>query len=353
MVFNETKVIPARILIRKPTGAQIEIFCLEPSEPSGDYQLALQQGPGCEWLCLVGNARRWKEEDISTRLNENGHNITLHVTKILRKEDKFRLRFDWEPQNLSFSEILEAFGKIPLPPYIHRESEENDRIRYQTVFARQEGSVAAPTAGLHFTQNILDELTAKGSIISRINLHVGAGTFKPVTSQSLAGHRMHTEYVHVSADFINRLINHWGKPVILVGTTTVRTVESLYWQGVKWMKKKPVHPNLEIFQWDPYEIEKKDQAPVKEALEALKFYMSSNRLDSLHGFTSLLIAPTYSYKVPDAMITNFHMPKSTLLLLVAAFIGEDWRKAYQYAISKDFRFLSYGDSCLFFKPQSK
>lgn len=349
MVFNETRVIPARLLVKKPTGATIELFCLEPAGLVRDYQLAMQQGPGCEWKCYVGNARRWKSDTLDTTLDSDHGTISLSATKIQKQDDHFLIRFEWTPEALSFSEILESFGKIPLPPYIRREADENDQRRYQTVYAREKGSVAAPTAGLHFTRKVLDELIGMGITLSTVNLHVGAGTFKPVTTEKLSGHQMHTEFVSVSADFLEKLVREAKRPTILVGTTTIRTIESLYWQGLRWMKSPPADTELQVGQWEPYTYQEKEQAPAKEAFEALLYYLRELGQSHISGYTSLLIAPGYRYKVPDAVITNFHMPQSTLLLLIAAYIGEAWKEAYRYALDHGFRFLSYGDSCLFFK----
>ena len=349
MVFNETRVIPARILIEKPTGARIELFCLEPAGLVKDYQLALQQGPGCEWKCYVGNARRWKGDTLESTVDSYHGAIRLSATRIRKQDDHFLIRFEWTPESLAFSEVLESFGKIPLPPYIRREADANDHTRYQTVYAREEGSVAAPTAGLHFTEKILEGLVEKGVTLSTVNLHVGAGTFKPVTAEKLSGHQMHTEFIRVSANFLEKMAQQADRPTILVGTTTVRTIESLYWQGLKWMKNPPSHPELHIGQWEPYTHEQKAHPPVEEAFGALLQSLRASGQSHLSGYTSLLIAPGYAYKVPDAVITNFHMPQSTLLLLIAAFIGDAWKEAYRYALDKEFRFLSYGDSCLFFK----
>lgn len=349
LIFNQTRVIPARIIMQKPTGARIEIFCLEPAGVVLDYQLAMQQGPGCEWKCLVGNARRWKSDVIESQIESGHEQLLLKIRKVRQEKDHYVIRFEWSPGSYTFSEILEIYGKIPLPPYIHREADENDRDRYQTVFAKEKGSIAAPTAGLHFTEEILAEMGQKNISTSAINLHVGAGTFKPVTSEELSGHSMHTEFISVNAAIIKDFIQAPDKKTILVGTTTVRTMESLYWQGAKWMQQKPDHLQMDIRQWDPYDLSIKDRPPLKEALEALLYYMDRHDQKILSGYTSLMIAPGYTYMVPDAIITNFHMPRSTLLLLVAAFIGDDWLKAYEYALEHDFRFLSYGDSCLFFK----
>lgn len=349
LVLNETKVIPARLILNKPSGARIEIFCLEPSGLVSDYQLALQQGPGCEWKCYIGNARRWKSDCIEGTVQGPDIHVKLSARKVSSHDDHYIVRFEWAPSSLSFSEILAIFGKIPLPPYIHRDSEEEDKSRYQTVFARSEGSVAAPTAGLHFTEEVLNALRARNIDLLKINLHVGAGTFKPVSSENLSGHAMHSEYVDVTTSLIRDFLNYPDRPTVAVGTTTVRTLESLYWQGAKWLKKKPRVAQMDIRQWDPYEFSASDLPPVKEALETVLYYIDKERTGGISGYTSLFIAPGYPYRIPDAMITNFHLPQSTLLLLVSAFIGNVWKDVYQYALEKNFRFLSYGDSCLFFR----
>jgi len=349
LILNETKVIPARIIFNKPTGARIEIFCLEPSGLVNDYQLALQQGPGCEWKCYVGNSRRWNSASIEGTLEIAGQRVRLLALKVSRQEDHFIIRFEWMPGSLSFSEILEHFGKVPLPPYIQRDTVEADKDRYQTVFARKQGSVAAPTAGLHFTGDILSRLHEHDITTSAINLHVGAGTFKPVSSDQLSGHTMHSEHITVSANLIREITENQARKNILVGTTTVRTMESLYWLGARWLREKPGLVQMDISQWEPYQLPAKNQPPVTEAFEALLFYLERDGLMSICGHTSLLIAPGYRYKVPDVIITNFHMPQSTLLLLVSAFIGDAWKEVYRYALDNNFRFLSYGDSCLLFK----
>lgn len=349
LIFNETRVIPARIMIHKPTGAKVEIFCLEPFGPVRDYQMAFQQGPGCEWKCFVGNARRWTAPEITASAEYRGETVKLLARKVSREKDHFIIRFDWKPERLSFLKILDIFGKLPLPPYIRREADTADQDRYQTMFARQKGSIAAPTAGLHFTAAVMDDLAGRNIATAAINLHVGAGTFKPVNSDRLAGHAMHTEYIRVSRELICDLLREPDRKTILVGTTTVRTMESLYWQGVKWLEKRPENPVLDVEQWDPYPNNIEKLPSRKEALQTLLGVMDEHHQDFISGFTSLLIAPGYPYRFPDAMITNFHLPQSTLLLLVAAFIGDEWKLVYRYALDNGFRFLSYGDSCLFLR----
>lgn len=347
IIFNETRVIHARMIFRKESGTRIEVFCLEPAD-SLDTQLAFQQKGSCIWRCLVGNAKRWKHVKLVLNVESDQQLFKVSVEKLERVDDTFLVRFNWEPEHLTFSEILEIAGHIPLPPYLEREDQPEDAVTYQTLFARNDGSVAAPTAGLHFTPGVLESLTQKNIEIARITLHVGAGTFRPVSAETLEGHQMHKEEVNVPLEIINKLIEYQDRNVILVGTTTVRTIESLYWQGLKWLLSEPAHPIMQVDQWDPYSIE---QQSVLLALQKLKEVLERNHLSALRGTTSLLIAPGYHFQFPNLIITNFHQPKSTLLLLVSAFIGEGWRDAYDYALKHDFRFLSYGDSCLFFKKR--
>jgi len=348
IIFNETRVIHARLIFQKASGTRIEVFCLEPAYAL-DTQLAFQQKGSCTWRCLVGNARRWKSGALTLIVVKNGQEVQVTVEKEARKDDTFLVQFRWQPDHLTFSEILEFTGHIPLPPYLKREDQEDDTVRYQTMFARNDGSVAAPTAGLHFTPKVLSTLADKNIEVERITLHVGAGTFRPVSSEMLDGHQMHSEEVVIPVNVINKLLKYEGKPVILVGTTTVRAIESLYWQGVKWLMNKPELPVLDVAQWDPYSLMVSHPVTPIESLTKVIEVLEHNRSSELKGKTSLLIAPGYRYQFPDVIITNFHQPKSTLLLLVSAFLGDDWRKAYDYALEHDFRFLSYGDSCLFIK----
>ncbi|MBK7212849.1 MAG: S-adenosylmethionine:tRNA ribosyltransferase-isomerase [Bacteroidales bacterium] len=350
IIFNETKVIHARLVFRKPTGSRIEVFCLEPYEPS-DIQLAFQQMNSCSWKCFIGNAKRWKNENMEMEVDFQGQSLKLVAEKIERVGEAFIIRFSWNRNDLTFSEVLEQLGKIPLPPYIHRETTLEDSIRYQTVFARNEGSVAAPTAGLHFSAAVMESLRKKKLEIGKVTLHVGAGTFKPVSSETLQGHQMHTEQVSISLELIKKLRESIGKPVILVGTTTTRAIESIYWQGLKWINAEPGNPLMEVQQWDPYTLSGERGISVTEALEKVIGVLNVFGCTELNGSTSLLIAPGYEYHFPTILITNFHQPKSTLLLLVSAFAGEDWKNAYDYAIGEQFRFLSYGDSCLFYKKE--
>jgi S-adenosylmethionine:tRNA ribosyltransferase-isomerase len=353
LISNETRVVHARLLFRKPSGAHIEIFCLEPVEPSNDIQLAFQQQQNCTWKCLVGNARRWKSGPLEIVSEMECSPVQLTATLTERDETGFYIRFNWTPSHLTFAQVLEHFGKIPLPPYISREASETDNTRYQTVFARKDGSVAAPTAGLHFTPEVLSSLEKKHIKTGSVTLHVGAGTFKPVSSETIGDHHMHFEQVIVPVRLLKEILKYKNKHITLVGTTTVRTLESVYWQGVKWLQKNPESAVMHIEQWDPYLSLPEKLVSTEESLQCVIETLERFGLAELHGETALMIAPGYTYHIPGAIITNFHQPKSTLLLLVAAFIGEKWKDAYQYALSNNFRFLSYGDSCLFFKHHLK
>jgi len=351
LISNETRVVHARLLFRKPSGALIEVFCLEPVEPTRDIQLAFQQKQKCTWKCLVGNARRWKSGPLKMTIEVDAELVTLTANLITKDNATYLVKFDWTLSDLTFAQILEHFGKIPLPPYISREASESDNTTYQTVFARNDGSVAAPTAGLHFTPGVLSALKKRNIETASITLHVGAGTFKPVSTDTIGEHHMHFEQVIVPVQLLKEIIRYKYKHITLVGTTTVRTLESVYWQGVKWLQDKPVSPALFIEQWEPYKQPPGINIPTEAALQCVIDTLEKAGLTELHGETSLMIAPGYKYHIPDAIITNFHQPKSTLLLLVAAFVGKQWRQAYNYALAHNFRFLSYGDSCLFFKHE--
>ena len=345
LLFNETKVIQARLLFKKPTGASIEIFCLEPVEPTNDFQLAFQQKPPVVWKCLVGNARRWKSGKLQTTITIAGRKIFLIAEKVQQLSDSFLISFYWEQNTILFSDILESSGIIPLPPYLHREPIESDKERYQTVYARLNGSVAAPTAGLHFTNKILSQLLENGMVTEKVTLHVGAGTFKPVSSETISEHEMHTEKVIVKKETLYKLLNQLGNPIIPVGTTSMRTIESLFWMALK------IHLDLTskfvVNQWDPYEIKIPKAFDAKVAIQFLIDTLDKTSQDQLKGETRLMIAPGYKFKLATGLITNFHQPKSTLLLLVSALIGKKWKEAYDFALHNNFRFLSYGDSCLF------
>ena len=344
LVFNNTKVIHARLFFQKPTGSMIEVFCLEP------YQMpvsqAFDQRQQCTWTCFIGNNKKWKEGSLSRSVVINGQQITLFADRKQAVGNAWIVQFSWTG-DASFAEIIDQAGVIPLPPYLHREAVSSDNERYQTVYAKWEGSVAAPTAGLHFTPEVFETLKAKSIDTDFITLHVGAGTFKPVNTLTIGEHEMHIEKIEIARQNIECLLNHFGQPIIPVGTTTVRTIESVYWFGVK-LSQNPQLEAMHVMQWDPYELAEK-ALPTNQAYQNVLDWMERNDLDRLDGDTQLMIAPGYTYHVIDGLITNFHQPKSTLLLLVSALIGDAWHDCYQYALDHDFRFLSYGDSCLFLK----
>ncbi len=346
LVFNNTKVIQARLHFRKETGALIELFCLEPVEPN-DYALNFQQTSCASWLCMVGNLKRWKEGVLQREMIVKGKPLTLTAERERCNDMEQRITFRWNNPEVTFADILEIFGELPIPPYLNRKAEERDKESYQTVYSKIEGSVAAPTAGLHFTPNLLEQLEKRGIEREELTLHVGAGTFKPVKSSKLEGHVMHTEYIAVHRTTLEKLITYSGK-VIAVGTTSVRTLESLYYIG-SILRTNPdaTEEELSIRQWQPYQEEKAgEKVPVIEILQAILAYLNRHQTEVLHTTTQLLIVPGYEYKIVKGMITNFHQPKSTLLLLVSAFVQGEWRKIYDYALTHDFRFLSYGDSSL-------
>ncbi len=343
MVFNNTKVIQARLHFRKETGALIEIFCLEPVQPR-DYALNFQQTEQVSWLCMIGNLKKWKEGVLKRQMNVKGKEITLSATRKGTYGTSHWIDFAWDDSEVTFSDILEMFGELPIPPYLNRNTQESDKETYQTVYSKIKGSVAAPTAGLHFTRRVLDALRAKGVDLEEVTLHVGAGTFKPVKSEEIAGHEMHTEYISVTKTTIEKLIAHGGKAVA-VGTTSVRTLESLYYIGVILSQNPDANEaDLHVDQWQPYEIP--STLTATGALSCILDYMNRQGLEALHTRTQILIAPGYKYKIVERMVTNFHQPQSTLLLLVSAFVKGDWCRIYGYALSHDFRFLSYGDSSL-------
>jgi S-adenosylmethionine:tRNA ribosyltransferase-isomerase len=347
VIFNDTRVIHARLLFNKSSGSPIEIFCLEPMTPLRDLQQAFQQTRQVEWLCLVGNSKRWKEGMLELILDHDGQSIKISAERIRKMENgNSQIRFTWDPPGKSFAEILELFGKIPLPPYITRKPVSQDEITYQTIYARHDGSVAAPTAGLHFTENVMGSLKERNIEILNFILHVGAGTFKPVSADVLADHEMHAEQVCLPVKSLETLHDSLNKPIIAVGTTSTRLLESLYWHGVKVLHGWSDAPMMDVRQWDPYELPANREISREEALEAVISGCKQAGAEIVQGKTSLMIAPGYRFRYPDILITNFHQPRSTLLLLIAAFIGEDWKKAYQYALEHEFRFLSYGDSCL-------
>ena len=366
LIFNETKVVRARLQFTKESGAAIEIFCLEPITGNGDYQLAFSSSSPSRWRCLVGNSRRWKNDKLSLEVNvtrrvaesqshkdtnsqeptAKSQKATLYAERLEKNDNYSVVEFSWEPTELSFAEILEAAGEIPLPPYLHREAEASDRERYQTVFAKHEGSVAAPTAGLHFTNELIDKLKNEGISFEEVTLHVGAGTFRPVSSEKIGEHEMHSETIAVRKSCIENLIKNNDKTIIPVGTTSMRTIESLYWMGVMLIEEGLEERNIHLNQWFPYK-ERETLPSAEESLSAILKYMEMYHMDVFHASTALMIAPSCKVNIAKALITNFHQPKSTLLLLVSALIGDKWKDVYQYALDNDFRFLSYGDSCLF------
>ena len=342
LIYNETKVVQARIPFHKETGARIEIFCLEPVSPTQEIQEAFALSSGVIWKVLVGNSKKWKQGKLSIPFDGG----QVFAERLEQAQDYSLVRFEWEKQELSFAEVLEMVGKVPLPPYMKRDAVETDKNRYQTIFACQDGSVAAPTAGLHFTDQVFDSLKTKNITQDSVTLHVGAGTFKPVSSDSIEEHQMHAEQILIHKATIKNLLDTNFKSIIAVGTTTVRSLESLYWFGAK-LIKGDADEHINIQQWDPYNSDYQNISK-EQSLHAVLQMMKEKGLDVLTGETQLMIAPSYQYRIVNILITNFHQPKSTLLLLVSAMIGEDWKKVYDYALDNDFRFLSYGDACLFF-----
>lgn len=371
MVFNNTKVIQARMHFRKETGALIEIFCMEPYAPV-DYQLNFAQTGSVEWLCMIGNLKRWKSGALSREIVVHGKTLTLtvdrpqlsdseqHLTGLLHKADgtNHLVRFAWGDDTVSFSEVLEAVGELPIPPYLNRKTEESDLHTYQTVYSKIKGSVAAPTAGLHFTDRVLQAIDEAGIDREELTLHVGAGTFKPVKSEEIADHEMHSEFIVVKRQTIDKLIAHGGHAVA-VGTTSVRTLESLYYIGRK-LDRNPQasEEDLHVNQWEPYdEMSEQERQQIASGqvkadeltlryLKNIQEYLERSSLAALHTSTQIIIAPGYTYHIVNRIVTNFHQPQSTLLLLVSAFVNGDWRRIYDYALAHDFRFLSYGDSSI-------
>ncbi len=345
LVFNNSKVIHARLLVHNATGAAIEIFCLEPLSPSSDPAVAFTLTGSVTWKCMVGNARKWKHPlEIEVPLGERTVRVRAERGEAI--EGTFEVTFSWPDSDVSFAEWIEAYGKVPLPPYIHREAEESDTERYQTVYARHDGSVAAPTAGLHFTDDLLRSLNAKGVETEYVTLHVGAGTFKPVSSETIGGHFMHEEKILITEDFIHKMLKNSDKQLIAVGTTVTRTLESLFVVGAK------LHLGMEnplfVGQWETYDNPKIHEVTVNQSLTAILDYLKQHDTDMLRASTCLIILPTYTRHLVNGLITNFHQPKSTLLLLISNFLGDNWRRIYQHALDHEYRFLSYGDSNLYF-----
>lgn len=344
LVFNQTKVVPARLLFQKATGGRIEIFCLAPANQQMDMNSAMMIQGSIALHCLVGGASKWKKGKV---LSQERAGITLTVEWIGKTEDDFILQFNWTPNTYTFAAVLEAFGEIPLPPYLKRKPIKEDAARYQTIYAQQEGSVAAPTAGLHFTPGIFDGLKEKNIHTAAVTLHVGAGTFKPVKAAQMQGHHMHREWIDVSLAFLENWLHNIDQPLIAVGTTSLRTLESIYWLGVK-LIVQPTTTLPALEQWECYELEKAG-ITLEASLEKLIAFLKEQHRTQLITETALLIAPGYQLKTIAGLITNFHQPKSTLLLLIAAVIGEDWKKVYAHALANPYRFLSYGDSSLLWK----
>lgn len=370
MVFNNTRVIQARMHFRKETGALIEVFLMEPADPV-DYELMFQTTGHCSWLCMIGNLKKWKDGALNRDFTIKNQTLTLTAAiDRARTTEKsggtnYWVDFTWNNANISFAEILEAVGELPIPPYLNRKTEESDKTTYQTVYSKIKGSVAAPTAGLHFTDKVLADLDNHGIIRDEVTLHVGAGTFKPVKSEEIEGHNMHSEYIVVHRHTFRHLLEHDCR-CIAVGTTSVRTLESLYYIGVKLLRNPEAsEEELHVNQWEPYDLPHNDEGLVvadeafaeggiaighaitpRESIHAIEDYLERNGVDALHTSTQIIIAPGYTYKLVKMLVTNFHQPQSTLLLLVSAFLHGDWRKVYDYALSHDFRFLSYGDSNL-------
>ncbi|HTD92737.1 MAG TPA: S-adenosylmethionine:tRNA ribosyltransferase-isomerase [Chitinophagaceae bacterium] len=349
LLFNDTRVIEARLIFQKPTGGNIEIFCLEPHQRYADITSAMLQQGKVWWQCLVGGASKWKPGQVlEKKIGDATNTVVLRAAYVEKNTGHFTIELSWSPADLTFAEILHHAGAIPLPPYIKRKVEASDSERYQTVYARTDGSVAAPTAGLHFTKALFDSLAKKNIATEYLTLHVGAGTFKPVKAATMEDHEMHAEFIDVTKKTIEKILAHLRGPVIAVGTTSLRTIESLYWLGVLLQNGKQVDESsgvLELGQWDAYECAQQD-VPAENALRSLLDWMDEHASDNLIAKTRIIIAPGYKPRIAQALITNFHQPQSTLLLLLAALVGEDWRKIYDYAMENDFRFLSYGDGSL-------
>ena len=361
LVFNDTKVVEARLLFQKPTGGLIELFCLEPADHYADITTAMLQKGSVQWKCLVGGAKKWKEgalhltKEASTTASSNPPETPLKIiaNKVEILPDCFLIEFSWDPAGISFAEVLHLAGDIPLPPYLNRETEEADKERYQTIYAKHDGSVAAPTAGLHFTQHVFSQLEKKQIYKGYVTLHVGAGTFKPVKAAQMKDHEMHAEFIDVQQSTIEQLLAHVSKGIIAVGTTSLRTLESLYWIGVKTIHNPSLAAaDLQVSQWEPYQhaeenSENKGNAfTAEESLTALLQWMKKNNADRIITKTQIIIAPGYTFRIISALVTNFHQPQSTLLLLISAIVGEEWRRIYEYALTHNYRFLSYGDGSI-------
>lgn len=347
LVFNNTKVIQARMIFTKETGAQIEIFCLEPHTPK-DYALSFQQTKSCEWKCMVGNSKKWKDGELTLEVRTRGHaSLQVNAERISSEGNTHIIRFSWNNPDINFAELLDMTGELPIPPYLHRKTTEKDKTSYQTVYSKIKGSVAAPTAGLHFTPEVFEALNKKGIETEELTLHVGAGTFQPVKSEEIKDHHMHSEVISVRKETIEHLLSKLGN-IVAVGTTSVRTLESLYYMGL-YLENHPEAnaQELSISQWTPYQTEA--SISTQKALENILIYLKENDLTDIQASTQIIIAPGYTFKTVKNIITNFHQPKSTLLLLISSYLGDKWKIMYNYALTHNFRFLSYGDSSLLIK----
>ena len=351
LLFNDTKVINARMIFEKETGARIEVFCLDPISPS-DYAQAFAQNGRCSWKCLVGNSKKWKDGRLKKSIIVDCKNLDLYITRVREIGNSFEILFEWDNPDICFSQIIDVAGNIPIPPYLNRNSEDIDKVRYQTVYSHYQGSVAAPTAGLHFTERVMGDLKKCNIQSDAVTLHVGAGTFQPVKTDNAAEHEMHTEHFIVKRTTIEKIVQYLGN-ITITGTTTVRTVESLFCVGAQIFENKDVDAEeFHVSQWEAYEY--KDKYDAREILDNLLSWMTAKGLEYIRCATQIMIVPGFRFRITDRLITNFHQPKSTLLLLLSAFIGDEWRKVYGYALENNFRFLSYGDSCLFLnKKESK
>jgi len=346
LIFNDTKVINARLKFQNAKGKEIEIFTLEPAENT-ELVTALGEKGSANWICLVGNLKAWKSGNLTSSKMFNGTECRLEAELLSKQADTFLVKLSWQPEHLTFAEILEIFGQIPLPPYMKREVTSEDKTTYQTVYSEAEGSVAAPTAGLHFTHGVMESLKKKNIKTGFVTLHVGAGTFKPVKAESITEHDMHSESIYIQLSLVEEIATNIGtNNIIAVGTTSMRTIESLYWFGVQLLQGRHHGGELSITQWEPYENTPEDP---RKAFEVIIAYMKQNNLKHLYGKTNIIIVPGYDFKIFSGIITNFHQPQSTLLLLIAAFIGSEWKVLYEYALNNDFRFLSYGDSSILLK----
>ena len=347
LIFNNTKVIRARMHFLKETGAKIEIFCLDPADPV-DYQLAFQTTKSCVWNCMIGNLKKWKGEKLRKQINIDGTEIELIAEQVEPAGDRNLIRFIWNNPNFEFARIIEQAGSLPIPPYLNRKTEQSDLERYQTVYSKIKGSVAAPTAGLHFTEKIFNHLQDEGHELAELTLHVGAGTFQPVKSKTISGHDMHSEHFYISRNFLKKLIQHPGKK-IAIGTTSVRTLESLYWLGVQALNNPEMGiEELTVSQWEAYQADTLNLTSA-EVIQALIELLDKQQADYISASTQIIIAPGYQFRIIDGLITNFHQPQSTLLLLISAYFGGEWRRIYDHALANDYRFLSYGDSNLYLK----